>query len=37
MKNKYNHLGGIQMHDTDTNNLFPIHIMLGASDFAKIK
>ena len=24
------------MHDTDTRNLLPIHIILGASDFAKI-
>ena len=26
--NKYNHLGDIQMHDTDTKNLLPIHITL---------
>ena len=25
------------MYDTDTKNLLPIHIILGASDFAKIK
>ena len=25
------------MHDTDTRNLLPVHIILGASDFAKIK
>ena len=25
------------MHDTDTNNLLPIHIIQGANDFAKIK
>ena len=25
------------MYDTDTKNLLPIHILLGASDFAKIK
>ena len=35
--NKTNCLGGIQMYDTDTKNLLPIHILLGASDFAKIK
>ena len=27
----------MQMHDTDTNNLLPIHIIQGANDFAKIK
>ena len=35
--NKYNHLGGMQMLDTNIKNLLPIHIILGASDFAKIK
>ena len=30
--NKYNHLGGIQMHDTDTKSLLTIHIILGASE-----
>lgn len=25
------------MHDNDTKNLLPIHIILGTSDFAKIK
>ena len=25
------------MHDTDTKNLLPIHIILGARDFTKIK
>ena len=25
------------MHDTDTKNLLPIHAILAASDFAKIK
>ena len=25
------------MHDTDTKNLLSIHIILGVSDFAKIK
>ena len=35
--NRYNHLDGIQMHDNDTKNLLPIHIILGTSDFAKIK
>ena len=27
----------MQVHDTDTKNLFPIHAILAASDFAKIK
>ena len=35
--NKNNDLGGIQMHDTNTKYLVPIYIILGASDFAKIK
>ena len=25
------------MYDTDTKNMFPVHIILGASDFAKTK
>lgn len=25
------------MHDTDAKNLFPVHIILGERDFAKIK
>ena len=35
--NIYSHLGGIQMDDTDTKNQLPIHVILGVSDFAKIK
>ena len=31
--NKYNHLGSIQMHGTDTKSLLPIHITWGARDF----
>ena len=34
--NKYNRLGSIQMHGTDTKNLLPIHITWGARDFGKI-
>ena len=38
IKDKYNHLGGIQIPNTETKNLLPIHIIMGAgSDFAKIK
>ena len=35
--NKYNHLGSIQMHDTDAKNQLSIHVIPGASHFAKIK
>ena len=34
--NKYNDLGGIRMHDTDTKNLLPIHNVLGAGDKIKM-
>ena len=35
--NKCNHLGGIQMHNTDTKSRLPTDIIMGASNFAKIK
>ena len=33
----YNHLKGIQMNERDTKPEFPIHVILGASDYLKIK
>ena len=37
MISKYRHLKGVHMEDTDTKSLLPVHIILGASDYAKIK
>ena len=34
---RYDHLKGIQMEDTDTKDTLPVHLILGASDYAKIK
>ena len=34
---KYRHLKGVTMEDTDTKSLLPVHVILGASDYAKIK
>ena len=33
----YNHLKGIQINERDTKPEFPIHVILGASDYLKIK
>ena len=33
----YPHLKGVQMHDTDDKAELPIHLILGASEFARIK
>ena len=34
---KYRHLKGVIMEDIDTKSLLPVHVFLGASDYAKIK
>ena len=34
---KYAHLEGIEMEDKDSKGLLPVHLILGASDYAKIK
>ena len=34
---KYQHLRQVHMNDTDEKEQLPVHIVLGASDFAKIK
>ena len=34
---KYVHLKGIEMEDKDSKNIMPVHLILGASDYAKIK
>ena len=34
---KYRHLKGVTMEDTDTKSLLPVHVILGASDYVKIK
>ena len=37
MINKNRDLKGVNIEDTDTKSLLPIHVILGASDYAKIK
>ena len=37
MISKYCHLKGVIMEDTDTKSLLPVHVILGESDYAKIK
>ena len=37
MINKYRHLKGVTMEDIDTKSLLSVHVILGASDYAKIK
>lgn len=37
MIGKYRHLKGVDIEDTDTKSLLPVHVILGASDYAKIK
>ena len=34
---RYSHLKGIHMEDTDTKDSLPVHLILGASDYAKMK
>ena len=35
--NKYKHLSGVHMDDKDTKPQLPIHLMLGASEYSRIK
>ena len=37
MISKYRHLKGVTMEDIDTKSLLPVHVILGTSDYAKIK
>ena len=34
---RYTHMKGIHMEDTDTKDSLPVHLILGASDYTKIK
>ena len=34
---RYTHLKGVEMDDNDTKTMLPVHLILGASEFAKIK
>ena len=34
---RYNHLKNIKLEDKDTKELLPIHLILGASDYSKVK
>ena len=34
---KYVHLKGIEMEDKNSKDIMPVHLILGASDYAKIK
>ena len=35
--NRYTHLKNVKLEDKDTKDFLPIHLILGASDYAKIK
>lgn len=37
MINQFQHLKGIQMNDIDTKSPLPLHEILGASEYSKIK
>ena len=37
MISKYPHLKGVYMEDTDLKKMLPVHVILGASDYARIK
>ena len=37
MLSKYPHLKGVYMEDTDLKKMLPVHVILGASDYARIK
>ena len=37
VKTKYSHLNGVHVDDDDTNSSLPVHLVLGASDYARIK
>ena len=34
---KYEHLKGVEMDDLDNKDILPVHLILGASDYARIK
>ena len=34
---KYEHLKGVEMDDLDNKNILPVNLILGASDYARIK
>ena len=34
---KYEHLKGVEMDDLDTKDILPVHLILGVSDYARIK
>ena len=34
---KYKHLKGVEMDDLDKKNILPVNLILGASDYARIK
>jgi len=33
----YNHLKGVEMDDSDAKTMLPVHLILGAGEFTKIK
>ena len=35
--NRYNHLKSVKLEEKDTKDLLPLHLILGTSDYAKIK
>ena len=37
MINQFQHLKDIRINDTDTKSSLPIHVILGASEYSKIK
>lgn len=37
MINKYPHLKGVHMEDVNVKKILPVHVILGASDYARIK
>ena len=37
LKAKYSHLNGVHVDDDDTNSSLPVHLVLGASDYVRIK
>ena len=37
LKQRYPHLNGVELNDSDTKAQLPVHLVLGASEYAKIK
>ena len=37
MLKRYSHLKGVQMEETDTKKILPIHVILGTNEYTKIK